>query len=287
MSQAGIVFEGEIPSTILGKPRRIHIYTPPSYDSDPVRRFPVLYVHDGQNAFTTAGPGAAFGWGSWALDKTADELARAHKVEEFIMVAIDCSNQRYNEYRGPQTWLKSQTTNDLYARYERFLIEELKPKIDREYRTKPGPKDTATLGSSMGGVVSMALAWERPKIFGKAASLSGAFQVEDKAFLRKILQPYKGKKKSTRLYLDSGSKDYTGGDDGRADTEAVVAELRRIGWKKDLMHYVDPGLTPEELQPHGLNEGKAKEAARSHHNEFYWRLRAWRPLEFLFPPAKK
>lgn len=287
MSHGGIVFEEEISSAILGKPRRIHIWTPPSYDTDKARRYPVLYVQDGQNAFTTAGPGAAFGWGSWALDSTAAELARDKRVEEFIMVAIDCSNERYKEYRGPQTWLKSQTTNDLYASYERFLIEELKPKIDHDYRTKPGPKDTATLGSSMGGVVSIALAWERPKVFGKAASLSGAFQVEDKAFLRKILAPYTGKKKSTRLYLDSGSKDYTGGDDGRGDTEAVVTELRRIGWKKDLLHYVDPGLNAEQLQPYGLNEAKAKEAARSHHNEFYWRLRAWRALEFLFPPAKR
>jgi predicted alpha/beta superfamily hydrolase len=287
VSHGGIVFEGEIPSAILGKPRRIHIYTPPSYETEKARRYPVLYVHDGQNAFTTAGPGAAFGWGSWELDKTANELAQKGRVQEFIMVAIDCTNERYKEYRGPKAWRKATNqVDEIYERYEKFLIEELKPKIDREYRTKPGAKDTATIGSSMGGVVSMALAWKKPKVFGKAASLSGAFQVEDKAFLRKILKPYEGKKKATKLYLDSGSMDYTGGDDGRKDTEAVVAELRRIGWKKDLLHYVDPGLTAEQLQPYGLNEGKAKEAARSHHNEFYWRLRAWRALEFLFPPGK-
>ena len=58
-----IVFEGEIPSAILSKPRRIHIYVPPSYETSPKRRYPVLYIHDGQNAFSTAAPGAAFGWG--------------------------------------------------------------------------------------------------------------------------------------------------------------------------------------------------------------------------------
>jgi len=282
MSQGAIVFEGEVSSAVLKKPRKIHVYVPPNYDAEPKRRFPVLYVHDGQNAFSTAGPGAAFGWGPWELDKTVDRLIAEKKIEPIIMVAIDCSNERYKEYRGPKIWRKAGANDDLYENYVRFLIEELKPKIDREYRTKTKAADTGTIGSSMGAVISLALGWEHPDVFGKIAGLSGAFQVESKAAI-KGLREYDGKKKKLKIFLDSGTSDYTGGDDGLADTEAVVKELRRIGYKKELIHHIDHGLTAEQLGPYHLNEGKAKEAVKSHHNEFYWRLRAPRALEFLFP----
>jgi predicted alpha/beta superfamily hydrolase len=282
VSWGAIIFEGEIPSAILGKPRRIHIYLPPSYEHSPKRRYPVLYIHDGQNAFSTAGPGAAFGWGPWDFDKTADRLVAEGKIEEIIMVAIDCSNERYKEYRGPAAWTKG-GDSALYDRYERFLIDELKPKIDREYRTKKTAKDTGTIGSSMGGVISLALGWQQPEVFGKIASLSGAFQVENRAALKQ-LQDYRGKKKPIRIYLDSGRIDYTGGDDGLKDTEAVAGELRRIGYQKDLLHFIDTPLTEDQLRPLNLSEGKFKEAIGSQHNELYWRLRAWRALEFLFGP---
>jgi enterochelin esterase-like enzyme len=282
MSHGAIVFEGEIPSAILHKPRKIHIYLPPNYDAEPRRRFPVLYVHDGQNAFSTAGPGAAFGWGPWELDKTADRLIAEKKIEPIIIVAIDCSSERYKEYRGPKSWRKAGSSDNLYENYTRFLMEELKPKIDLEYRTRKTAADTGTIGSSMGAIISLALGWDHPEVFGKIAGLSGAFQVESKAAI-KALRDYDGKKKKLKIFLDSGVSDYTGSDDGLADTQEIVNELRRIGYKKDLLHHIDHGLTPEQLAAHHLSEGKEKEAAKSHHNEFYWRLRSPRALEFLFP----
>jgi predicted alpha/beta superfamily hydrolase len=281
VSWGAIVFEGEMPSAILGKPRRIHIYVPPSYQKETKKRYPVLYIHDGQNAFSTAGPGAAFGWGPWDFDKTADRLIAEGKIEEIIMVAIDCSNERYKEYRGPAEWTKAGESTH-YDRYERFLLEELKPKIDREYRTKKTAKDTGTIGSSMGGVVSLALGWRHPKTFGKIASLSGALQVESRSALND-LRRYKGKKKPIRIYLDSGRVDYTGGDDGLKDTQAVADELKRIGYKKDLLHFIDDPLTEDQLRPLNLSEGKLKEALKSQHNELYWRLRLWRALAFMHP----
>jgi predicted alpha/beta superfamily hydrolase len=162
------------------------------------------------------------------------------------------------------------------------LIEELKLKIDREYRTKPKAKETGTLGSSMGGVVSLALGWKHPEMFGKVASLSGAFQVEGRACI-KNLASYKDKKKPLQIYLDSGKTDYTGGDDGLRDTQAVADELKRIGWRKQMLHFIDAPLSVEELRPLGLSEQKFAEALKSQHNELYWRLRAWRALQFLFP----
>jgi len=103
-----------------------------------------------------------------------------------------------------------------------------------------------------------------------------------------VLRNYSGKTRPIRIYLDSGITDYTGGDDGAKQTEAVAQELERIGWKRgtNLMHFVDKPLTAAELAPYHLAENKFNEAQRSQHNEFYWRLRAWRALTFLFPPEE-
>jgi len=279
----GVAFEGALPSEVLKTNRFIRVYLPPSYLESSQKRYPVLYVHDGQNAFSTAGPYVAFGWGNWQLDKTVDRLVAERKMREIIMVAMDCSASRYREYRGP---IAPGADNKAYERYSEFLIKELKPKIDRDYKTLTNAASTGLLGSSMGGICSVALAWQRPDIFGQAASLSGAFQVENKYFLNEVLGKHRGGVKPTRIYLDSGTCDYTGGDDGAKDTAAVAEELQRIGWKEgvDLLHFLDKPMSPDELKPFNLSEDKFKEAQRSQHNEFYWRLRAWRALTFMFPP---
>ncbi|HXT40434.1 MAG TPA: alpha/beta hydrolase-fold protein [Candidatus Angelobacter sp.] len=299
IAQGPVVFEGPVFSQSFGTNRTVRIYLPPSYERDPSRRFPVLYLHDGQNAFTTVGTNVAFGWGNWELDRTVTGLCAAGRMREIIMVAVDCSAERYLDYRGPacrytESELKDMkrlppapADNSRYEKYTRFLIGELKPKIDREYRTLAGPESTGVLGSSMGGICSLALAWEHPEVFGKAASLSGSFQIERTNFLANVLGSYRGKAKPTRIYLDSGVCDFSGGDDGRRNTDAVARELRRMGWKDevDLLHYTDLKPLPEpELERAGLRRDKWKEAQTSQHNEFYWRLRAWRPLVYLFPP---
>jgi len=297
MSEGKLLPEQKIQSGHLGGARTARIYLPPSYDSAPKKRYPVLYLHDGQNVFSSAGTNCCFGWGSWELDKTADRLVAEGRMREVIMVAVNNSRSRYKEYRGllheaagKRTKTASTTNaldNERFAAYAKFLIEELKPWIDREFRTLKSASNTGVLGSSMGGIGSLSLAWEHPKIFGLAASLSGAFQVERTNFLRCVLRPYEGRPKPLRLYLDSGVVDYTGDDDGRRHTDAVVAELRRIGWKdgKNLLHYTDEHpMGDEEMERAALPRHKWHEARASQHNEFYWRVRAWRALEFLFPP---
>ena len=277
-----VVFEGPVQSRVLGTNRIVRIYLPPSYERQSRKHYPVLYLHDGQNVFTTVGDRVAFGWGNWHLDETVTELSKARKMEEIIMVAVDCGPERYLDYRGPVP----PGENSRFEKYARFLIEELKPKIDLEYRSRREAVNTGSMGSSMGGICSLALAWEHPEVFGQAASLSGAFQVERKFFLKNILSEYRGSRKRFRIYLDSGITDFSGGDDGRRDTDAIAAELRRIGWKdgKDLLHYVDAELLTEpDLERSGLRRDKWKETQISQHNELYWRMRAWRALTFLFP----
>jgi predicted alpha/beta superfamily hydrolase len=294
-----VVFEGPMPSTALGGSRFVRIYLPHSYATSSRKRYPVLYVHDGQNAFSTVGTNVAFGWGNWQLDRTVTGLAAAHKLREIVVVAVDATEHRYSEYRG---WARPYAPEELaglkrpapdagdnrrFEAYARFLRDELKPKIDRDYRTLPDAKHTGVLGASLGGICSVALAWQHPETFGLAGSLSGSFQIEGRYFLERVLKAHPGKPKRARLYLDSGTVDYAGGDDGRKLTEAVAGELRRIGWKdgRTLRHFVDERpLTETELAQTDLRPDKREEARRSQHNEFYWRRRVWRALAFLFPP---
>ncbi len=274
----------EVASRFLSAPRTVRIYLPLSYHQEPSRRYPVLYLHDGQNVFSTAGTNICFGWGSWDLDKTVDALCRTGKMHEIILVAVDNSTARYDEYCGRHRAAET-NGNTAFENYAAFLVRELKPKIDSTYRARPGPANTGVMGSSLGGICSMVLAWDHPEVFGRAASLSGAFQVDGTNFLLNVLRPYRGKEKPTRLYLDSGVVDFMGGDDGQKATAAVVEEFRRLGWGNQLMHYVDAKpLALAEVEKTGLRRDKWAEAQTSQHNEFYWRLRTWRALTFLFPP---
>src|SRR6266850_5648115 len=235
MTHAGLLPPQSIRSRHLGANRTVRLYLPPSYFKEPSRRYPVLYVHDGQNVFSSAG----------ANDDT-----------------------RFNNYAA-------------------FLTKELKPHIDGHFRTLTNPRNTAVMGSSLGGICSLVLAWENPKAFGSAASLSGSFQIERSNFLTNILQRHRGKPKPIQIYIDSGVIDFTGDDDGRRYTDRVVAALHKIGWRDDvnLKHFTDEQPMQElDLGRSGLRHDKWKEAQSSQHNEFYWRMRAWRALTFLFPP---
>jgi predicted alpha/beta superfamily hydrolase len=286
----------KFPSRFLGE-RTVRIYLPASYRTNATGRYPVLYLHDGQNVFSFAGTNVAFGWGSWELDRTADRLVAQGRMQEVIMVAVDNSPARLAEYGGAH----HSGTNELtpYEKYAAFLRSELKPAIDTRYRTMS--ENAAVMGSSMGGLCSMVLVWEHPEVFGGAASLSGAFMMNQTNFLDSILRSYQGSRKDLRFYLDCGTVDFMGGDDGRALTTQVAAELRRIGFPNcspdslrtdsfrrtgpAVMLFVDEKpMAQPELEKVGLRRDKWAEAGTSQHNEFYWRLRVWRALEFLFPP---
>lgn len=155
-------------SGILDEDRTIRIWLPPSYEAESGRRHPVLYLHDGRNKLSSAGPHVAFGWGNWEVDKSVERLVKEGRMEEVILVAIDNTRKRYQEYRGraaeyTKEELEGQRRrmpdvgdNTGFENYGRFLIEELKPYIDQKLRTKPGPNDTGIMGSSMGGIASLA-----------------------------------------------------------------------------------------------------------------------------------
>src|SRR3954468_11871122 len=136
----------DFPSEHLGNTRPLAVYLPPGYGDDPDRRYPVFYLQDGQNLFD---PATAFGGVPWRADETAERLIRDRTIEPVILVGVGNTADRLDEY-GPKAGRREPPGREFP--YARFLVEEVKPVIDRMYATRPERKYTAVGGSSMGGL---------------------------------------------------------------------------------------------------------------------------------------
>jgi enterochelin esterase-like enzyme len=238
--------------------RDIIVWLPPSYNKEKSRRYPVLYMQDGQNIID---PGTSFIGYDWRIDETADSLIRAGRMKEIIVVGIYNSPDRTAEY----------SNTELGRAYASFVVDRVKPLIDSTYRTLPDRLNTAVMGSSMGAHISFLLAWWYPEIFSQAGCLSAAFyspRLDDGAetdgmnytTLREV-RSYKGVRKDIRIYLDCG-------------TEGLDARLK----PSDDQMRVD-------LENIGYAQGRELEyfiAENAEHNEHAWAARLWRPLLFMF-----
>jgi predicted alpha/beta superfamily hydrolase len=242
-------------SRFLEHERNVLVYLPPGYSENETKRYPVLYMNDGQNMFDGA---TSFVRGEdWGLDETADELIREKAIEPLIMVAVyNTGNERIDEYTPTvDPKLKKGGRADLYCR---LLVEELKPLIDASYRTHVGPGYTAIGGSSLGGLVSIHLALKHPHVFGKVMAMSPSVWWDRAMIVERVRSL--AIKPSTRIWLDIGTKE------GVATTRNVRLlrdALTRKGWRAnaDLGYYEDK---------HGT------------HNELSWGRRANRALRYLF-----
>ena len=156
----------------LNKNRRVWIYLPEEYKKSD-KKFPVLYMHDGQNLFDKS---LSFS-GEWEVDETLDKLQDSLGLE-LIVVAIDNGGQeRIDEY---SPWkLKNYPTKVQGDQYVKFITENLKPYVDREYRTIKDAQNTGIMGSSLGGLISFYAAIEYPEVFGKAGVFSPSFPLVD------------------------------------------------------------------------------------------------------------
>jgi len=133
------------------KPRDIIVWLPPGYESDLNKNYPVLYMHDGQNIMD---PNTSTFHVDWQIDEAADSLIRKGLIEPIIIVGIYNTADRNNEY----------SENNLGYYYMNFIVDSLKPFIDRNYRTKPDRINTATGGASLGGLISLMLLWDKSMI---------------------------------------------------------------------------------------------------------------------------
>ena len=152
----------------LNRTRRIWIYLPEGYTAEKnKKRYPVLYMHDGQNLFDEF----TAGYGEWGVDECLDSMISQGKPA-CIVVGIDCGPKRMNEY-NPYDFVKfGEGEGDKYVD---FLVKTLKPFIDKHYRTSLKKENTIIAGSSMGGLISYYAMLTYPKIFGKAGVFSPAF----------------------------------------------------------------------------------------------------------------
>ncbi|MFM8653920.1 MAG: alpha/beta hydrolase-fold protein, partial [Verrucomicrobiota bacterium] len=166
--------------------RMVRVWLPPGYDRGK-EGYPVVYFHDGQNVFDPGGP-----FGSWSADKIAEEEMRTGRVRPAILVGIDNTPDRVREYLPPDVVPEGRPAAGELGRadfYARYLLEVVKPYVDRTYRTLPGKGDTHALGASMGGVVSHYLLEKYGEVFGAAGVFSPAYWASPKFFEDSLGKP--------------------------------------------------------------------------------------------------
>jgi predicted alpha/beta superfamily hydrolase len=230
----------------LDRSRTLRIYLPPGYAGG-AARYPVIYMHDGQNLFDDATAYA----GEWGVDEAMDELARRSGFEA-IVVGIDNGGEKRMNELSP--WPNPRHGAAEGEAYLRFVVEVAKPFVDRIHRTRPGPQDTAIIGSSMGGLASHYAFLARPDVFRRAGVLSPSYWFSERAadLAGRVAPPA-----DARVYV------YAGGREG----ESMVPDAER-------MHRLFAASMGERARLDIAPEGQ--------HDEATWRAVFPRVVAFLF-----
>lgn len=242
----------------LAATRNVLVYLPPGYGANPEHRYPVMYMHDGQNLII---PQDAFGGVVWGVDQTAQRLILAGEIEPLIIVGIyNAGKHRIDEYTPVKSSVGRMRGHGGRADfYGRMIIEELKPFIDREYLTKPEREFTGLGGSSLGGLVSLHLGFKRPDVFSRLAVMSPAIWWANNQIIREIAAI--AERLPLRIWLDIGKKE---GSRIKHQVRALKEILLANGWQT--------GLDFAYL-----------EIPEARHDETAWAARFDQVLKFLYP----
>lgn len=242
--------------------RDIIVYLPPSYKKQPHRRYPVLYMHDGNNVMD---PRTSFAGVAWQVNDTVEQLVAMGKMEEIIVVGVYNTPARMYEYTWTQMVIDGNVPRGGHGKkYARFLAKELKSFIDKKYRTLANRNNTAVMGSSLGGLINFYIGRHYHDIFGKIAMMSPSFWWGN-GIVYKHANNYP---KDLKLWIDMGVFE-CGNQDPDANSEALKM-TRRMRDQLAKRDYVE-----------GLNLGYYEDP-RGHHNEYSWAQRLYRPLMFFF-----
>jgi len=248
----GLDFIRGVSSAFLQFDRDLVIYLPPGYELSQ-ERYPVLYMHDGQNLMDPAT--SAFGV-AWEVDDTAETLIDESRIEPLIIVGIYNTGARIAEYTPVADTGYGGVADD----YGRFLVEELKPDIDATYRTRPEASATGLAGSSLGGLVSLYLGMVYPDTFTRLGVVSPSVWWADRDIVDRV--DALTAKLPLTIWLDIGTAEGSGETvtDARLLRDALVGK----GWvlDQDLLYREYPGAA---------------------HNEASWAARVDDILEGLFP----
>ena len=243
-------------SAILGNRRQVTVYLPAGYDERPERRYPVLYMQDGQNLFE---PGRAFISGQhWRLQDAADAALSERTVRPVIVVGIDnAGSARIDEYTPTRD--DSRNEGGRGDDYGRMVVEELKPWIDERYRTSGDVPNTAIGGSSLGGLIALHLALTRNDVFGSAAVMSPSVWWNGRAVMGEV-GAFNGPRRP-RIWLDVGGRE---GREAVDDARTLRNRVLATGWNDSNFRFF--------------------EDRRGDHSERAWAGRMRRVMEFLLPP---
>ena len=259
--QTGRLKLHSLKSRIFGNRRMLRVWLPPAYDDaeNRGRRYPVLYLNDGQNLFDSR---TAFSGVEWQVDETAARLIREKIVPPLIIVGIDnAGDDRMREYLP-------YPTRDVPVRkvkgenYPDFLTQEVIPCVRKRYRIAFGPENTGLGGSSLGGYIALYTAIARPRMFGRLLIESPSIYLADRRLLR---ESARCRRWPQRVYLGIGTQET--GDAPRS--QQVAEDVRALA--KTLR---DTGLGEERLKV-VVEEGAG-------HNEEAWSRRFPAALSFLF-----
>jgi predicted alpha/beta superfamily hydrolase len=237
----------------LGRSRRVWLYLPNDYATS-TRRYPVLYLQDGQNIFDAR---TAFA-GEWGVDETLSQLqASGQDATGCIVVAVDNGANRLDEY---SPWNNPQYGGGQGDAYVDFLAQTLKPYIDANYRTLPGRENTGIAGSSMGALIATYAAVRYPAVYGKVGALSPAYW-----FARQPLMQYLQQHPAnpgTRFYFVSGI----------TESASMVADMSAVR---------------DSLQRHGVPAANLHFNTRAdgQHAEWFWRREFGPAYQWLYAPA--
>jgi predicted alpha/beta superfamily hydrolase len=248
----------ELHSKIFGNTRLLRVWLPPDYDGWGATRYPVLYLNDGQNLFD---PSTAFAGVHWQVGETAARLIAEQKIRPLIIVGIDNTKNRANEYIP----YKSKDPRVLNAKgkcYPEFLQREVMPLIEERYSVLKGPENTGLGGSSLGGLITLYTQLAAPGVFGRLLIESPSLFVANRRILEESRSFHNW---PARMYLGIGTREA-----GNAEKDAkIVDDLREL---------------VAILRQAGLDENRLKvridEGAT--HNESAWAARFPGALEFLY-----
>ena len=239
----------------LDRQRTIRVYLPPSYQTSK-RRYPVLYMHDGQNLFDDATSYI----GEWGVDESMDALAKSDGIE-VIVVGIDHGGDKRINELAP--WTNPRYGVSEGKQYMDFVVNTVKPFIDGKFRTRPGREDTGIMGSSLGALSSQYAMYEYPDVFGKAGLFSPSYDFSDEVYSFTATRHLPAE---TRLYLVIGGKE--GGEES-GESQLYVANV----WKM-----------AAQLQAAGDPDVALYSAVRAgaEHNETFWKAEFPEAIRYLF-----
>lgn len=224
----------EIPQ--LGRRRTVRMYFPPNYSSR--QGFPVIYMLDGQNAFDRSTAMAD----EWRVDETLDSLFRTKAFGAIVVAIYHGENDRLNEHTP---WPNEEKEGGDGQKMLRFIVRDLKPYIDKHYRTYTDSENTLIMGSSYGGLLALFAALEYPKVFGNAAVFSPQLDWSPEIFKR--IEKHK-KRGFQRIYLLAGQEE---GEEMVENLQQAYQMLEDVGFSTD-------------------NELRIKVAEEGRHSEWFW-----------------